>query len=692
MEGDRLKVAVRVRPPLALELGKEEVVYVEGNSIKVSDDQHLIESSFDKVFTPNVQQAEVYEFIAPVVHNVVKGFNASIFAYGQTGSGKTYTMFGSEWEQNVGRRRGPHSLDNPVSHGVIPRAVQQLFQDLAVDMDRGHSFTVLCSFVQIYNERVFDLLQDDSHSQPLSIREDALFGIFVEGLAEYVVQTPTDCLLLIKRGDRNRAIRATKMNAMSSRSHSIFQLKLEGEKANKKGMLKRAKLNLCDLAGSEKFDKEGEMTKPHIVEMGSINTSLTTLGKVVSLLSTPGSTHIPYRDSKLTRLLQDSLGGNTSTCFLVTVSPIVDSIDETISTLKFADRAKRVLVRVKKNAISATNDRLVVKLQREIQHLKDVLQLRKQGAGGLAEIQQRLWSLTMENQKLREMNQGLSAQEVERLIMENKNMKVELQKLYDQVANAGSIPADTPRRSFGEGELASVSTATCLQCHQQLPCNCPFSLRTTSPVNPSQPSQSASVIEEYPDTRSHRSFDPIAVRDSPSRASGQNATTRTEYGGTARSITNRQVEVRIRGRGNAVVTTTAPLEKSLEQEVMWQQRKKELRRAQQRLKTLEKIDQFREQKAQEQIIKLQEDHQRREALLQEREQAQYRNRGKLEDQRKRLQQYADIKLQRKEVMDQLAREAQEAEKRRWRQRASGSKPRAVSLRPRFDKIDQLLQS
>ena len=688
MEGDRLKVAVRVRPPLALELGKEEVVYIEGNSIKVSDDQHLIESSYDKVFTSNVQQAEVYEFLAPVVHNVVKGFNASIFAYGQTGSGKTYTMFGSEWELNVGRRRGPHSLDNAMSHGVIPRAVQQLFQDLAVDMDRGHSFTVLCSFVQIYNERVFDLLQDDSHSRPLSIREDALFGIFVEGLAEYVVQTPTDCLLLIKRGDRNRAIRATKMNAMSSRSHSIFQLKLEGEKANKKGMLKRAKLNLCDLAGSEKFDKEGEMTKPHIAEMGSINTSLTTLGKVISLLSATGSTHIPYRDSKLTRLLQDSLGGNTSTCFLATISPIVDCIDETISTLKFADRAKRVLIRVKKNAISATNDRLVVKLQREIQHLKDILQLRKQGAGGLAEIQQRLWTLTMENQKLREMNQGLSSQEVERLIMENKNMKVEMQKLYDQVANAGSLPSDTPRRSFGEGELASVSTATCLQCHQHLPCHCP-SLRTTSPTNPSH--QSASVIEECPDTRSQRSFDPAVIRDSPSRASGQNATARTDYGGTARSLSNRQVEVRIRGRGHAVVTTTAHLEKSLDEEVIWQQRKKELRRAQQRLKTLEKIDQFREQKAHAQILKLQEDHQRKEALLQEREQAHFRNRGKLEDQRKRLQQYSEIKQQRQEVMDQLAREAKEAESRMWRQKASG-KPRAVSLRPRFDRIDQLLQS
>lgn len=685
MEGDRLKVAVRVRPTLALEIGKEEVVYVEGNSIKVSDDQHLIESSYDKVFTPNVQQAEVYEFLAPVVHNVTKGFNASIFAYGQTGSGKTYTMFGSDWEQNVGsRRKGLHSLDNPVSHGVIPRAIQHLFQDLAVDLDRGHTFTVLCSFVQIYNERVFDLLQDEAQVRPLTIREDALFGIYVEGLAEYVVQTAADCIALMKRGDRNRAIRATKMNAMSSRSHSIFQLKLEGEKANKKGMLKRAKLNLCDLAGSEKFDKEGEMTKPHIAEMGSINTSLTTLGKVVSLLSTPGTTHIPYRDSKLTRLLQDSLGGNTSTCFLATIAPIADSIDETISTLKFADRAKRVLIRVKKNAISATNDRLVVKLQREIQHLKDILQLRKQGAGGLAEIQQRLWSLTMENQKLREMNQGLSSMEVERLIQENKNMKMELQRLYDQVANAGSVVGDTPRRSFGEGELASVSTATCLQCHQQLPCACPS-------LNPSFPSQTASVIEEYGDVRSHKSFDPIMRDGSPSRASAQGTTARTDYGGTSRSHSTRHVEIRIRGRGNAVVTTTAPLEKSLDEELIFQQRKKELRRAQQRLKTLEKIEQFREQKAQAQIQKLQEDHQRKEALLLAREQAQNRNVGRVDEQRKRLQQYAEIKKQRKEVMEQLARESQEAEQRRWRQKASG-KPRAISLRPRLDKIDQLLQS
>ena len=682
--GDRLKVAVRVRPPLPRELGKEEVVYLEGNDIQ---------SSYDKIFNPNVQQAEVYEFLSPIVHSVIKGFNASVFAYGQTGSGKTYTMFGSDWEQNINsKKRGPHSLDNPTSHGVIPRAVQHLFQDLAVDLDRGHSFTVLCSFVQIYNERVFDLLQDDAQTRPLAIREDALFGIFVEGLAEYVVQTPLDCMMLIKRGDRNRAIRATKMNAMSSRSHSIFQIKLEGEKANKKGLLKRAKLNLCDLAGSEKFDKEGEMTKPHIAEMGSINTSLTTLGKVISLLSTPGSTHIPYRDSKLTRLLQDSLGGNTTTCFLATISPVVDSIDETISTLKFADRAKKVLVRVKKNAISATNDRLIIKLQREIQHLKDILQLRKQGSSGVAEIQQRLWSLTMENQKLREINQGLSSSEVERLIEENKNMKMEMQRLYDQLTQAGSMPADTPRRSFGEGELTSLaSSQVCFQCKQQTPCGCSASTVRDSGTPSVATLNQGSVVEDYGDARSHKSFDQV-IHASPSRSSAQNSTSRTEYGAVrASSITTRQVEVRIRGRNNAIVTTTAPLEKSLEEQVSMQQRKRELRRAQQRLKTLEKIEIYREQKTIAQIQKLQEDRDREEAMFAEREQAQERNRIKLEEQRRHLRQYAEIKKQRNEMIALKAKETEEVEKLKWRKRGS-PQPRAVSLRPKLDKIEQLLQS
>lgn len=163
----------------------------------------------------------------------------------------------------------------------------------------------------------------------------------------------------------------------SSRSHSIFQLLIESDQADARGMLKRAKLNLCDLAGSEKIHNLEQVdSQIHFNEMKTINLSLTTLGKVISSLSKGGRSllnHVPYRDSKLTRILQDSLGGNTRTVLIATISPIVDNIEESISTLKFADRAKKVLATVKANEINAADDVLVQKLQKEVQHLRDVL-------------------------------------------------------------------------------------------------------------------------------------------------------------------------------------------------------------------------------------------------------------------------------------------------------------------------------
>ena len=167
------------------------------------------------------------------------------------------------------------------------------------------------------------------------------------------------------------------MNAMSSRSHSILQLLIETDKMDKNGMLLRAKLNLCDLAGSEKINKEEVMNEQHLEELKTINLSLTTLGKVISALGKKKSdSHIPYRDSKITRFLQDSLGGSTKTYLVACVSPTDDCIEETISTLKFADRAKQVMVKAKVNAISGSDDALVKKLQQEVMHLRQILNLK----------------------------------------------------------------------------------------------------------------------------------------------------------------------------------------------------------------------------------------------------------------------------------------------------------------------------
>lgn len=295
-------------------------------------------------------------------------------------------------------------------------------------------------------------MQDGKLENALKIREDQYSGIYVEGLAEFVVNNARDCFALMKRGERNRITKATRANIHSSRSHSIFQLCVETDQVDKRGMLKRAKLNLCDLAGSEKIiNKEENITKAHFLELKTINLSLTTLGKVIAALSknlpnkqsqgskTSGKLSIysrkfggksqaqciPYRESKLTRILQDSLGGNTRTCLIAAVSPIYDNSDETISTLKFADRAKQVMVKIKANELDSNDDALVQKLHKEVIHLRQVLGLRKKGK--IEEIQRQLVMLQKENNRLKEI--AGNAEEVERLKLENKMMRLELQKL-----------------------------------------------------------------------------------------------------------------------------------------------------------------------------------------------------------------------------------------------------------------------
>ena len=230
---------------------------------------------------------------------------------------------------------------------------------------------------------------------------------------------------------------------------------IETDRVDKRGFLKRAKLNLCDLAGSEKINKEEEMGNKHFQELTTINRSLTTLGKVISALAKGGSggsrtpapgNYVPFRESKLTRLLQDSLGGSTRTCLVATVSPIVDCAEETISTLKFADRAKQVMVRAKINEINAADDALVQKLQKEVMHLREVLSLRRKG--GRHDFQGQLIMLKEENQKLKEI--ASNVQEVERLKFENKLMRLELQKLQ--------ITGDIPVRS-GDQERSTDITS-----------------------------------------------------------------------------------------------------------------------------------------------------------------------------------------------------------------------------------------
>ena len=258
---------------------------------------------------------------------------------------------------------------------MIPRAIEEIFR--TAKSKAVLKCSIYCSFIQIYNENLFDMLRDANMSQALTIREDQK-EIYVQGLSEYNVKSVSDTLHLLKIAEENRAIRETHMNQFSSRSHSIFQIYVEQKRVAEDGgeIYLRAKFNLVDLAGSEKWNIYQSMEDQHINEMTNINLSLHTLGRCISGLAQRANgkdTHIPYRESKLTRLLQDSIGGNARTCLIATISPSRMNAEESISTLKFADRAKQVMVIATVNETRPVDHALVQRLQKEIVHLKGLV-------------------------------------------------------------------------------------------------------------------------------------------------------------------------------------------------------------------------------------------------------------------------------------------------------------------------------
>ncbi|CDW74044.1 kinesin motor domain containing protein [Stylonychia lemnae] len=442
------------------EVGKEEVIFIGNDSktIKIRDLTHYKESNYQYVFNQKSRQKEVFTLaIKDCVDSVFQGYNSTIFAYGQTGSGKTFTIFGdgfqsSTLQQIIHKLSMRQQLSNQeLSNqeqlqleklnkirksriGIIPRCINQIFDEIS---QKDLKCTVYMSLIQIYNEQIYDMLSDKTqHARnqtieiPLKIREDKIQGIYLENLSEYIVSNKQQCLDLLMQGEKIRAKRSTRLNILSSRSHSIFQLLIESDKADEKGMLKRAKLNIGDLAGSEKIYLEEFPDAQHMNELKNINLSLTYLGKVISMLAQNSNAkdrdqHIPFRNSKLTRILQDSLGGNTRTCLIANVSPIIDYIEETISTLKFADRAQNVQMKISKNEINAQDDALIQKLQKEIQHLKDLLQMRRKG--DQVNIHQQIYQLKEENERLRAM--AMTVADVEQLKQENKEMRLHLQNL-----------------------------------------------------------------------------------------------------------------------------------------------------------------------------------------------------------------------------------------------------------------------
>ncbi|XP_031207493.1 kinesin-like protein KIF3A isoform X1 [Mastomys coucha] len=363
---DNVKVVVRCRP-----LNEREKSMCYRQAVSVDEMRgtitvHKTDSSneppktftFDTVFGPESKQLDVYNLTArPIIDSVLEGYNGTIFAYGQTGTGKTFTM------------EGVRAV--PGLRGVIPNSFAHIFGHIA-KAEGDTRFLVRVSYLEIYNEEVRDLLGKDQ-TQRLEVKERPDVGVYIKDLSAYVVNNADDMDRIMTLGHKNRSVGATNMNEHSSRSHAIFTITIECSEKGVDGNMhvRMGKLHLVDLAGSERQAKTGA-TGQRLKEATKINLSLSTLGNVISALVDGKSTHVPYRNSKLTRLLQDSLGGNSKTMMCANIGPADYNYDETISTLRYANRAKNIKNKARIN--EDPKDALLRQFQKEIEELKKKLE------------------------------------------------------------------------------------------------------------------------------------------------------------------------------------------------------------------------------------------------------------------------------------------------------------------------------
>ncbi|XP_040909649.1 kinesin-like protein KIF1B isoform X2 [Toxotes jaculatrix] len=389
MSGASVKVAVRVRPFNSREMSKESkcIIQMQGNTTTILNPKAPKEPaktfSFDYSYwshtTPEdpsfASQNLVYNDIGKeMLQHAFEGYNVCIFAYGQTGAGKSYTMMGKQEEGQ---------------EGIIPMLCEDLFEKINEDCNKEElSYSVEVSYMEIYCERVRDLLNPKNKGN-LRVREHPLLGPYVEDLSKLAVTSYTDIADLMDAGNKARTVAATNMNETSSRSHAVFTIVFTQRKHDSETDLsteKVSKISLVDLAGSERADSTGAKGT-RLKEGANINKSLTTLGKVISALAEVSkkkkkTDFIPYRDSVLTWLLRENLGGNSRTAMVAALSPADINYDETLSTLRYADRAKNI----KCNAVinEDPNNKLVRDLKDEVARLKELL--RAQGLGDILDI------------------------------------------------------------------------------------------------------------------------------------------------------------------------------------------------------------------------------------------------------------------------------------------------------------------
>uniref|UniRef100_A0A665VPI0 Kinesin-like protein n=1 Tax=Echeneis naucrates TaxID=173247 RepID=A0A665VPI0_ECHNA len=371
-KGRNIQVVVRCRPFNTMERkssygvidcdqSRREVVVKTGG---INDKASRKTYTFDMVFGPAAKQIDVYRsVVCPILDEVIMGYNCTVFAYGQTGTGKTFTMEGERspdeqftWEED------------PLA-GIIPRTLHQIFEKLS---ENGTEFSVKVSLLEIYNEELFDLLSpSEDVSERLQLFDDPRNkrGVVVKGLEEVTVHNKDEVYQILERGAAKRRTASTLMNAYSSRSHSVFSVTIHMKEITLDGeeLVKIGKLNLVDLAGSENIGRSGAVDK-RAREAGNINQSLLTLGRVITAL-VEKRPHVPYRESKLTRILQDSLGGRTKTSIIATVSPSSSNLEETLSTLEYASRAKNIMNKPEVNQ-KLTKRTLIKEYTEEIERLK----------------------------------------------------------------------------------------------------------------------------------------------------------------------------------------------------------------------------------------------------------------------------------------------------------------------------------
>ncbi|KAI1319338.1 hypothetical protein EDD11_004204 [Mortierella claussenii] len=470
---ENVTVTVRIRPFSSSELkvagGPTDVWAVSDDAARIgyADDfavharRAAVEYAYDHALTGSDNEEIYNSSVKNLVQSAMEGYNGTVFAYGQTSSGKTYS-------------------GNETQPGITPRAVEDIFKYIRENPDR--EFLLRVSYLEIYNESIRDLLSPEAID--LRIHEDKRRGVYVSPLKEEIVTTPSQVIRIIERGDYQRHVSSTDFNAHSSRSHSIFQIVIEsrdrspgtGSPTMRKhagsksaSAVRVSQLNLIDLAGSEKAASNEERRK----EGAFINKSLLTLGTVISKLTEEKGAHIPYRDSKLTRILQSSLNGNARVSVICTISPSSLNVEESHNTLKFAARVKKVVTKAQTNSVM-DDKALLEKYRREISELKAQLMLTATnggsdgaaagGAGAGSGGKQAELSTLLEKERLKH------EEEMVEMNMVRNALKERIDHLTKLILTSQSIntKATTPEQPAGRYTVETSADGTVLEFPKEI--------------------------------------------------------------------------------------------------------------------------------------------------------------------------------------------------------------------------------